>query len=42
MLPNLSVKPTRNGRLHWLRGAHAKLAPLGRHTLPSRAPYLER
>jgi hypothetical protein len=40
--PNPSVKPTRDGRPHRPRGAHANVAPHSRHTLPSRAAYLER
>jgi hypothetical protein len=40
--PNPSVKPTRNSRAYRPRGAHAYVAPRGRHALPSHAAYLKR
>jgi hypothetical protein len=40
--PNPSVKPTRNSRPHRPRGAHAHVAPRGRHALLSHAAYLKR
>jgi hypothetical protein len=41
-MPNPSVKPTRNIRLHRPPGAHANVAQRGWHVLLSLAAYPER